>query len=529
MPRMLSWVTQLAQKPQRESVQAARVRAARWLVGGFCLCCLLFVAACEEQPRPGTPPRHLILVTVDTLSANRMSALGHSRATTDLAGVLATTGEVPEHYYSLDRLAAEGVLFASAFAPRGMTFPSVATLMTGRSPLEHGALDNGNLLSDRVPTLAASLSTAGFQTAAFTANQLLTLPSGIGQGFDHFFSDSSTDRDLQVVMAATAWLRERDLEQGAPLFMWLHLMGPHIPYDPLELQGVDYQALFSDPAYSGRASGSREFLDSVYGQGTPLAPEDVDYIRALYDGEIARVDHLIALFSEILSGTLEVQPINVLDDALFIFAADHGEELHQRNDYWAHSKSVYDTVLKVPLFMRHPGSLTGRRVIGELVELQDVMPTVLDWFNQPNPGGVQGRSLLPLLDGEEFESRSAFGLWRDQIFTVRTSKWRYVWNPNKLEPSDPPQGAYPIAERALYEVLLDPTQTRDVLERNPAVGTELEQSIVAWRARQTPIASSEGKLSAERLQSLRELGYIDDQVDQSDTPTTSATDESAGD
>ncbi|MFT5285377.1 MAG: arylsulfatase A-like enzyme [Planctomycetota bacterium] len=516
---MLSWVTQLAGKPHDELTEASRVRTSRPMVWALTAMCFALMAACEEKPRPGVPPRHIVLVTVDTLSADRMSSLGHSRATTDLAGVLSSAGEIPEHYRSLDRLAAEGVLFARAFAPRGMTFPSMATVFTGRSPLEHGAIDNGNLLCESVPTLAASLSAAGFETAGFTANQLLAVRSGIERGFDHFFTDISVERDLQVVMAATAWLRERDLERGPPLFMWLHLMGPHIPYEPTELQDVDYQALFADPNYSGAANGSREFLDEVYGAGTLLESKDVEHIRALYDGEVARVDHLIALFTEILSGTLDVQPVNVLDDALFVFAADHGEELHRRGNYWAHSKSVYDTVLHVPLFIRHPSSLTGRRVIGELVELQDLMPTVLDWFNVPSPSGVRGRSLLPLMDGDEFESRGVFGHWRDQIFTVRTEKWRYVWNPNGVEPSDPPSGAYPIAERALYDVRADPFQVHDLLKDKTKIGIELEQLIVDWQSQLNPVCDANGTISPERLQDLKDLGYVDDGEEDPRSPT----------
>ena len=469
---------------------------------------VLGLASCSDSEPEPVPPRHVILLTVDTLSATRMSAFGHSRVTTDLAGVAASAAGRSETRRSLDQLASEGVVFARAFAPRGMTFPSMATFFTGRPPLEHGAIDNGNLLCEAVPTLAESLQSAGFETAAFTANPLLAVGSGIERGFDKFETFRTPDRDLSVVQSATAWLLERDLESGAPIFLWMHLMGPHMPYDPEPLEGVDYRALFTNPSFSGRANGSREYLDKAYEEAHELDPQAIEHVRALYDGEVARVDHLIALFAEILSGAIAEQPVNMLDDSLFIFASDHGEELHTRNNYWAHSKSLYDPALHVPLFIRHPKSAPGERVMGELVELQDLMPTVLEWFDLPLPNGMRGRSLVPLFEGEAFESRPAFAVWQDLIFSIRTDEWRYVWNPDLIEPTDPPAGAYPIPERALYDAKGDPNQLYDVLSQNPEVGAALKEQLVEWLDALRPICTADGEISEELREILSELGYL---------------------
>jgi len=500
---MLSPVTKLAAKLCRESVR----------LGGWCSTApalgalALGLASCSGSESEPIPPKHVVLVTVDTLSATRMSSFGHSRATTDLAGVAASATGRSESRRSLDQLASEGVMFARAFAPRGMTFPSMATYFTGRPPLEHGAIDNGNLLCEAVPTMAESFQRAGFETAAFTANPLLAVGSGIERGFDKFESYRTPERDLSVVQSATAWLLERDLESGAPVFLWLHLMGPHMPYDPGPLEGVDYRALFTNPSFNGRANGSREFLDKAYEDALELDPRAIEHVRALYDGEVARVDHLIALFVEILSGAIPEQPVDMLEDSLFIFASDHGEELHTRNHYWAHSKSLYDPVLHVPLFIRHPNSAPGERVMGELVELQDLMPTVLEWFSLPLPNGMRGRSLVPLLRGEEFESRPVVAVWKDRIFSIRTDEWRYVWNPDLIEPTDPPAGAYPIPLRALYDAQGDRNQVYDVLSSNPEVGADLERQLVEWLDALRPICTADGVISEERMQILDDLGY----------------------
>src|SRR5262245_43507056 len=112
--------------------------------------CLL-AGACSPGP---APPRHLLLVTVDTLRADALASYGGPRR------------------LGLDDLAAQGELFENAFTPRSMTFPALSSLFTGLSPLEHGALSNGDLLPAEHETLAEELAREGFFTAAFTTNKL---------------------------------------------------------------------------------------------------------------------------------------------------------------------------------------------------------------------------------------------------------------------------------------------------------------------------------------------------------------------
>ncbi|MEO0652961.1 MAG: sulfatase, partial [Planctomycetota bacterium] len=400
------------------------------------------VAACSEPERPGTPPRDLLLITVDTLRADHLTSWLYPLPTTELPST--DEDRALGRDLAIDDLAREGVAFAKAFAPRGQTFPSVASLMTGATPFEHGSIDNRDLLDARVETLAERFSEAGFATGAFTANRLLVPGSGIEQGFETFFptpaevpalyDDPSVDRDYQVLVRAGQWIdAQRAADPQRPLFTWVHLMGPHLPYDPRPIgKGEDFATLFTDPTYAGSADGSRAFLDTAYAEGRPLDGQDVAHVVALYDGEIARINRLVYSFLYRYGRIDAENEPRYLEDTLLVFASDHGEELYQRNGYWAHSKSVYSSVLHVPLFFRHPASLTGQRVMGELVTLQDVAPTVLDWFELAPFKGSSGRSLLPLVDSyveRPFESRPAFAHWRDRVFTVFDGRWRLVWNP----------------------------------------------------------------------------------------------------
>jgi arylsulfatase A-like enzyme len=465
--------------------------------------------------RPSARARHLLLVTIDTLRADHLSCYGYARATSDAAHA-AQRGSVAG--FTIDDIASRGVRFGHAFSPRGMTFPAIATLFTGRSPIETCALENGNVLPASADTLAEFLHAQGFKCAAFTSNKLLVVGSGIEQGFDEFFSDASDDKDSRAVDAACAWLKEQDLENGPRLFVWLHLTGPHLPYDPAPIGGVDFARMFADPSYEGPANGSRAFVDGVHTSQTDLAPSDVAAIVALYDGEVARVDHLTSRFLAFCAGRDPKQPIDVLSHSLLVLTADHGEELFERNRYFGHSKSVYDDVLHVPLVWLEPGR-DGRakpaRVVDDLIGLQDVSASVIDALGIPVPPASHDKSFARILDGEmPYTARREFSLWRDRIFSVRSDRWRLVWNPDRVEPKETPPGAYPVPEIALFDVAADPHELHEVSAAHADVVRDFQNATRAWLESLHPCASTTQGITPERLKALRDMGYAGEEDDQ---------------
>ncbi|MFT5830337.1 MAG: hypothetical protein ACI9D0_000922, partial [Bacteroidia bacterium] len=141
-------------------------------------------------------------------------------------------------------------------------------------------------------------------------------------------------------------------------------------------------------------------------------------------------------------------------------------------------------------------------------------PTLLDWFQIAPKSNMTGRSLLPLVDTYEefeFESRPAFGGWRDSIFTVRAvvdgRHFRLVWNPENIVPDEKPPGDYTIPELALYEVTNDPNEKRDMARAYPSVVVELKAAIVDWLSTQDRAGAAAN--SAELSGALEELGYTD--------------------
>jgi len=296
----------------------------------------------------------VVIVTFDTTRADHIGCYGDSQARTP----------------TVDTLAAQGVLFEQALSSVPITLPSHSTLMTGKAPFAHGVRDNGLfVLGEAQQTLAEILRDEGYRTAAAIASYPLLSRFGIAQGFELYDDHVTGDyEDLfgerifpkshlffderpaaQVNEAVFPWLEEHHRE---PFFLWLHYFDPHQPLEP----PTPYDQLFAhDP----------------------------------YRGEIAYADESLGVLME------RLRRLGVDDNTLVIFTSDHGEGLDEHNES-THSMLLYQSTLHVPLVMRLPGGIAGRRV-GQRVGLIDVLPTVLDVLDIEPPTDIQGRSLAPYL------------------------------------------------------------------------------------------------------------------------------------
>ncbi len=299
------------------------------------------LAACSSQRRPS-----LLLVTLDTVRADRLGCYG-----CDFAGTK-----------TIDSVATCGVRFDQAFAQSPLTLPSHATIVTGLLPPTHRIRDNGAYsLAPEVMTLAEVLESAGYHTAAFTGAFVLDSGFGLAQGFQ-VYDDSLPSRGhagvLQyaerragtVVDRAKAWLRRA----SAPFFLWVHLYDPHVPYDPPS----PYDSLFvSDP----------------------------------YQGEIAYAD---AQVGRLLAS---IRDRGLAQTCVVVVVSDHGEALGEHGES-THGYFVYQETMRVPFVMAGPGLPGGVRISSQ-VRLADVAPTVLDLLAIPSPSELDGQSLLPVVDG----------------------------------------------------------------------------------------------------------------------------------
>jgi arylsulfatase A-like enzyme/Flp pilus assembly protein TadD len=347
--------------------------------------------------RPSFRP-NLLLITVDTLRADRLGAYGWEPARTPV----------------MDRLAAEGIRFENAFTSVPVTLAAHATLLTGRLPPEHGVRSNSFYrLSEEETTLAEILRAEGYRTAAVVGAAVLDGKFGLAQGFD-FYDDAApteTGRTLiaerpaaAVVDVALAWLAGRE---PGPFFLWVHLFDPHDPYHPPE----PFRSAF------------------------PASP---------YDGEIAYVDRELGRLLAALDERAE------RERTLVVLTADHGESLGEHGEA-THGIFLYDATLRVPFILAGPGLPRRPPAVSDPVGLVDVTPTLLGCLKLASPGPFSGRDLFAPA-GERRE------LFYVETFLPRDF---YNWSPLRgLRSARLKFVEAPIPE--LYDLEADPRETRNL-------------------------------------------------------------------
>lgn len=411
--------------------------------------------ACGAKPRPGVPPRHLVLLTVEGLRADHVTLYGYSRDTTY------TRKEDVAEPHDLDAVIEGGVCFRSAFAPTGELRAGVLSLLTGRSPLAHGVLAEDRPLPASVPTLAERFREAGFATAAFVHATSPLSGSGAERGFASF-EEVPTDTD--VLKGVADWFKEqRSPEKGH--FLWVHFGGIAPPF-----LGPPLEDRFSERDYCGPLTGETDFL-ADWGSGA-IADDPANRARLvdLYDGRVRGVAELIDVL--VWYYWHAVGDDELWDRTVFVVAGTSGMELAERggpNGPIGSAHSLQDTGLRIPLVLRHTQSLTGQRILDEVVDLADVAPTLTDWFGLAELPGATGRSLLALTDSyvhREFPSRPALALDLEggevRGASLRSEQWRLVDGEGGGE---------------LYRIDLDPRALRDVAGEHPDVAAELSERL----------------------------------------------------
>ncbi|MBK7643541.1 MAG: sulfatase-like hydrolase/transferase [Planctomycetes bacterium] len=441
-----------------------------------------FVAGCAPT-RPGLPARNLVLVTFDGLRADQLSCYSHP-----LPSSLLPTDPIERaegRAFGLDELARAGVVFADAYAPSALTLPSLATLFTGLPPVATGVLDDRSRLPLDQPTLAELARDAGFETAAFVSHPKLDLLSAVGRGFEtsHWFRS-----DGEALGAAREWMA-RDFGDARPVFLWIHLSGLEPPWEAIGKSEIGRREMeplrFLDPGYQGPVDASPGFFERVAKGELQLAPQDRAAFAQLYDGRIAAVAGRMTSFlqSAFDYNRRGAESTEFWSRTLLVLTATHGFDLGQRGSRVA--AEMRDDFLRVPLILRHPDSLTGERVLRPVVELSDVLPTLVELFDLPRPRVLWGRSLLSLTDvrpAQGFVERSAVTQSAERIFSARDGRWRLVWSPyrSRMAEGDPHRELPAVA---LYDRSLGMPEG-DVAALHPEVVERLQAQIKDWITRQ---------------------------------------------
>lgn len=432
-----------------------------------------------SQQGPDLPPyrgllqgehhRDLVVLSIDTLRADRLPFYGGERP----------LGGDPAKPWSLSWIAEHGTTFEQVWAPGGVTLPSLGTLWTGISPLEHGAL--GNREPIQVRGLGTRLKKAGWKGYGVTTNGILMEKTGLAEEFDGFQPrDHRYEKRIPKLLLPMA---ETAIQEGSPLFLWAHYMNPHQPYQPRQ----PFRGRWS------QAEGVTATTDDLHGyfkDPSRLTEEAHAQLLALYDEEVLGTNSYARSFLHALDQAYRDAGRGPLEEnIILVLVSDHGEGLGDRDGFFLHSKSLYSGVVQVPCVIFGGDWPAGERITQGLA-LEDLLPMVID--------------------GTPPTAEIFFSSIRHGYFSARDARWTLIHNPagDPHGPKGPPADVpffYP--EVALYDRHADPQERIDVAAEHPEVTRRLLDALHRWYSElEVPDVEAE-QLSAEDLRILEQLGY----------------------
>lgn len=386
-------------------------------------------AACQTVQEPKSASAlgfrsrpSVVLISIDTLRADRLPAYGYSEGATP----------------AIDSLRRDGLLVARAYSHTPLTLPSHVSLFTGRLPDDHGVRDNQGYPVDPGdgPFLPRDLAARGYLTGGAVSAFVLHRDSGVATGFEVYDDAVEVRRGVALggqarpgeatLAAIEPWLRDvvRRPPGRAPFFLFLHLFEPHSPYTPPE----------------------------------PFASR----FKQAYDGEIAAADQVVGQLLNLL------RELGVYQESLVVLFSDHGEGLGDHGEE-EHGLFLYREALEVPLILKLPGNQRAGETVQGPAQLVDVYPTVLDVLGIEAPEGLAGASLLRPLDSqrplyaETFYPRLHFG-W-SELRSVISGPWHLIDGP------DP----------ELFDLVSDPGERRNLWSNKAPMAATLDRHLEPHR------------------------------------------------
>lgn len=467
------------------------------LVALAALCSMLGCQANDHTPagRGSCQGCNLVLISLDTLRADRLGVYGHTRNTSPM----------------IDAIAADGVVFNQAFAQSTWTLPSHFSILTGLYPSRHRVVHGQAVLSADVPTLPEILRNHGYRTAAFTGAGYVKESWGY-RGFDLYDEVSGVVHPWEKTWASVR--RAAEWARGAqqPFFLFFHTYGPHAPHTPRPEDDIfvaeDYRGpintipdIQTEPCLPELdrlcTQKHAEYFTRLDDRGL-LSQRDVDRILAAYDGEVRSTDAIVAHLWHALDAA------GLLGNTVIGITSDHGESFEPSTVVsprrYGHTNPYFE-VVRVPMIIRSPSTRLPD-VSGRPVETIDLLPTLMDLVEIDVPAEIDGRSLLEYGSdvlagaaiyehwGSKAGGRLAVGIVRGPWHLIKWSK-----RPAELYDLDSGTGPY-----------------RSVDDRHPEIVTSLSAALDRWQQvlddRGRGSDSSKQELDIETRAQLEALGYL---------------------
>jgi arylsulfatase A-like enzyme len=343
----------------------------------------------------------------------------------------------------LDALARESAIYRNAYTKGSWTLPALATLLTGRA-LARGMWNDAEIrrIPATVPLLPEMLRPEPMESAAFVNNPWISSDQGFARGWGRFkphfepWKPNVTTDDVKVYAEALAWIKDH---RHRRFLVYLHTFGAHSPY----LADESCPGASRRERYHGKLGSvfSQSMVEKVNERKLTLDEADTLHVRALYGCNVARHDRL---FGEFLRG---LRQLGILDSTIFVYTNDHGEEVmeHGKID---HGASVFDEVMRSPLLIRYPKLFPPGTIVDDVVELVDLVPTLLDVMGLPAPPSLVGVSLAQAHQGY-YDLVPSYALLENQQLGLRYGGFKLVLQRH--------------GDQQLYDLSRDPTEQTDVI------------------------------------------------------------------
>lgn len=447
-----------------------------WLLAAAALC------GCNGGDRAERPS--VILVICDTLRGDALSSAGGPEGLTPY----------------VDRIAERSVRFEQARGHAPWTLPSIASILSSLHPEEHGAggqVGSFRRMADGVTTLARSYRDAGYRTHA-VVNVTFLDPELFGVTRDFETVDNKSFESNVEVRAARAttdaalkWIEDQDADE--PFFLLVHYFDPHCVYAPPSAFRERWAA--PQDQSTNWTFGTREQMIAIRSGQLDPTGDTIQRARKLYDGEVAYFD---AQVGRLMDRVGEMRPS---EETILALTADHGEEFHDHRGF-EHGHTLFDELVHLPMMLHAPGRLEPA-VIDAPARHIDLAPTLLELCDLPVPAQFVGRSLMPLVRGEDEPQRGTLAhgnFWRDPLTSWVSGGWKLIEQ----------EGAEPL----LFHLESDPGEQRnragDAPEQLERLRSELEAVLAGMAALRSGASAELDAATRARLEALGYGGSSDD-------------------
>ncbi|MGB2691460.1 MAG: sulfatase [Thermodesulfobacteriota bacterium] len=410
---------------------------------------------------------NIVLITIDTLRADRLGSYGYKRDTSP----------------NIDGLAKKGTLFEKAYSQSSWTHPSMASMHTSLYPTQLGIIEFETRLNDSVLTIAEHMKNDFYQTFAVVSNIAASQIFGFGQGFNQFERTYSLNPDVTTSKITTEKAIEYiEKNKNNKFFAWVHYMDPHGHY-------IDHEEFEYSAEYNGSLPSK---IGTVYlnKNRDSIDNNDINYVKDLYDEEIAFTDKFIGKLIDSLN------ELGIEDNTIVILTADHGEEFMERTRF-GHSETLYQEVIRVPLIIYNPldPSKFGKTVSNN-VEVRYIANTIADLTNS-TATSLGGYNLLDIEKDKIFNG-VVYSELNASDTAIYINDWKLIANPEK-------------DTFELYNLKKDPLEQTNKFSSEDDDITEVKKILQANLSEHNSLEKLEAtkiNIKQEDIKQLKALGYL---------------------